>query len=204
MALPAKAKIAALVCSGRSRPYDRYGMPAEQRREHQLERDDQADEERDDPPAGGRDREQPHDGVVVVERLDPRRGPPTENAWIRRDGHGYSLQRASGRVEGSSGCGTRRHAVVEQHADGRRAGVVELARRGPPRRTRHRNPAATTAARGDEQHDHAHAGSILRADQRIAPAAQADDGQRAHRHQNRGRERRQLSPAAPASRPTTL
>ena len=55
-----------------------------------------------------------------------------------------------------------------------------------------RNPPATSAAGGDEQHDDAHARQHPPArDQRIAAGAEADDGQRADRHQDRRGQRRQ-------------
>ena len=67
-AFPAKAKITALVCSGRSRPKLSHGSEIERRR-RQLEGDDEADQHADQAPEEGGPEELPHDGVVVRERL---------------------------------------------------------------------------------------------------------------------------------------
>src|SRR5690606_19210747 len=62
------------------------------------------------------------------------------------------------------------HGVIEQHAERRRVRVVELAGLDGPQE-REQESAGDEAAGGDEQDDHAHDGSTLRAAQRIAPAA---------------------------------
>ena len=61
-----------------------------------------------------------------------------------------------------------RTGVVEQHADGRRGGVIELAGANGPDESSEK-AAGHQAAGDDEQDDHAHAGSAPRADQRMAP-----------------------------------
>ena len=66
MAFPAKAKITALVCSGRRRPKANQGArfscgPGE------LRGDDDADEETDESPDDGRPEELPDDVIVVAE-----------------------------------------------------------------------------------------------------------------------------------------
>src|SRR5262245_39014847 len=60
-------------------------------------------------------------------------------------------------------------AIFEEHADGRRAGVVELSRLHRPGK-RGEETRRHDAARHDQQHDDAHTGSIRRADQCIPPA----------------------------------
>ena len=86
MTLPANAKMAALVCSGRSRPYDSCGMNASRFGEHQLRRDRQTHQERHHGPHHRRDGELADDGVVVGERLDGDRtglrpGRDQERDW---------------------------------------------------------------------------------------------------------------------------
>ena len=60
-------------------------------------------------------------------------------------------------------------ALLEEYADGGRAGVVELSGPHSPGE-RGEETRRDRATRRDEEHDDAHAGSPRRADQRIAPA----------------------------------
>ena len=61
-----------------------------------------------------------------------------------------------------------RTGVVEQHADGRRGRVIELAGANGPDESNEK-AAGHQAAGDDEQDDHAHSGSALRANHRMAP-----------------------------------
>ena len=70
--LPQKAKMTALVCSGRSRPNVSCAMPDVGRPPGKLEGDEDADQHAHDGPGDGGNEEQPDDGVVV---FDGRRRP---------------------------------------------------------------------------------------------------------------------------------
>src|SRR5689334_16768995 len=70
----------------------------------------------------------------------------------------------------SFGTDRERTAVVEEDAERRRRGVVELAAAHGPHE-RGEEAAGHQAARGDQQHDDAHAATALRPNQRMAPAA---------------------------------
>ena len=61
--------MAALVCSGRSRPNDRIRQPEAQRRQHEFQGDDQSDEEGDDTPQDGDHQKRANDGIVIDELL---------------------------------------------------------------------------------------------------------------------------------------
>ena len=142
----------------------RAAMPAEQVRKHQLERHDQPDQERDEPPA-----------AVATAKLPRRwrcRTGTCRRPACRADGHGVrSILNSTCRS--SLDERTVTSAASDSSSSMRTAGV-QVSSNWPdcarPRRTPARNPAGHGAARGDEQHDDAHDGSIRRADQRIAPA----------------------------------
>ena len=100
MPLPTKAKMTALVCSGRMRPKVMNGVQVQLRPE-QLAGDEQPGGHADQAPDRGRDRKRAHDAVVVFEGFDAgslarslgRRGlaPSSASAVYAHDGFRFMV-----------------------------------------------------------------------------------------------------------------
>ena len=133
--------------------------------------------------------------LSYVERLDARRRVTTavvERAvsivvMSRRQQY---LRRASETMRPSGSSSSTRTAGVQVSSNWPERTAQTNAARKPP---------ATSSAGGDEQHDDAHAGSILPRRPAHRARAEADDGQRADRHQDRRTRAASARRSAPAS-----